>query len=108
MHLGFPKDRGHRFNLDPHDPCNFRLSGFPIETRYRGIFAGFLPQKEVLGIGLPKGNEALTLALGIIGANRNAPQPLPPLFHFTNAKGGLQRFSRYQTGSALYDLGFKY
>ena len=33
-----------------------------------GIFAGFLPQKEIVGIGLPKGSQALTLALGIIGA----------------------------------------
>ena len=27
-----------------------------------GIFAGFLPQKEIVGIGLPKGSQALTLA----------------------------------------------
>ena len=33
-----------------------------------GIFAGFLPQKEIVGIGLPKGSQALTLSLGIIGA----------------------------------------
>ena len=33
-----------------------------------GIFAGFIPQKEIVGIGLPKGSQALTLALGIIGA----------------------------------------
>ena len=33
-----------------------------------GIFAGFLPQKEIVGIGLPKGSQVLTLALGIIGA----------------------------------------
>ena len=25
-----------------------------------GIFAGFLPQKEIVGIGLPKGSQALT------------------------------------------------
>lgn len=33
-----------------------------------GIFAGFIPQKEIVGVGLPKGSQALTLALGIIGA----------------------------------------
>ena len=33
-----------------------------------GIFAGFIPQREIVGIGLPKGSQALTLALGIIGA----------------------------------------
>ena len=33
-----------------------------------GIFAGFIPKKEIVGIGLPKGSQALTLALGIIGA----------------------------------------
>ena len=30
--------------------------------------AGFIPQREIVGIGLPKGSQALTLALGIIGA----------------------------------------
>ncbi|KXT78421.1 Nramp family divalent metal transporter [Streptococcus sp. DD13] len=35
---------------------------------WAGIAQGYLPQKEVLGIGLSNGGQALTLALGIIGA----------------------------------------
>ena len=108
MHLGFRKDRGHRFNLDPHDPSNFWLSSFPIETRYRRNFRWLPPSKEVLGIGLPKGNEALTLALGIIGAT------VMPHNLYLHSSISQTRKVDYKDPADIkravrfYDLGFKY
>ena len=102
------KDRGHRINLDPHDPCNFWLSGIPIETRYRRNLRWLPPSKRGARNRSSKRKWSLNLGAWNHRGNSNAPQPLSPLFHFANAKGGLQRSSRYQTGSALYDLGFKY
>ena len=107
MHLGFRKIEAIVSTLILTILAIFGYLVFLSKPDIGGIFAGFLPKKEVLGIGLPKGNEALTLALGIIGATV-MPHNLYLHSSFANAKGGLQRSSRYQTGGALYDLGFKY
>nr|WP_282189059.1 Nramp family divalent metal transporter [Streptococcus parasanguinis] len=68
MHLGFRKIEAIVSTLILTILAIFGYLVFLSKPDIGGIFAGFLPQKEVLGIGLPKGNEALTLALGIIGA----------------------------------------
>lgn len=68
MHLGFRKIEAIVSTLILTILAIFVYLVFLSKPDIGGIFAGFLPQKEVLGIGLPKGNEALTLALGIIGA----------------------------------------
>lgn len=68
MHLGFRKIEAIVLTLILTILVIFAYLVFLSKPDIGGIFSGYLPQKEVLGIGLPKGNEALTLALGIIGA----------------------------------------
>ena len=63
MHLGFRKIEAIVSTLILTILAIFGYLVFLSKPDIGGIFAGFLPQKEVLGIGLPKGNEALTWRL---------------------------------------------
>ena len=108
MHLGFRKIEAIVSTLILTILAIFGYLVFLSKPDIGGIFAGFLPQKEVLGIGLPKGNEALTLALGIIGAT---VMPHNLYLHSSisqTRKVDYKDPADIKRGSSLYDLGFKY
>ncbi len=68
MKLGFRKIEAVVSTLIMTILIIFAYLVFLSKPSLSGIVNGFFPHKEVLGIGLSKGNQALTLALGIIGA----------------------------------------
>ena len=107
MHLGFGKIEAIVSTFDPHDPCDFWLSGLSFGNQISGDLR-WLPslKRGVRELDFQKEMKPQPCSWNH-RSNGDAPQPSSPLFHFANAKSRLQGSSRYQT-AVLYDLGFKY
>ena len=90
------------YQPDPHDPCDFWLSGFLSKPDIGGIFAGFLPSKRgTRNWATKRKMKPKPWHAWNHRSNGDAPQPLPPLLPFRKREKLITRIQQIQRQCAL-------